>query len=286
MSQDDDTRFPIEVEVPLTLATAQNLYLGANHLIKKQRDFYDERIPGRRILSFGIRALGAGAVVASLGVLAVYEDAFRPAYFLSLFGGVALSIDQWFLFTKNYMRFSETKQALESHMQKLNFDWLMLKAGMAKGQLEPSQSSEVIQLLQAAVGQANALVAVETSGWRQDLESSIRGLTERLDTAQRDLAKGAEDHQKAIERRDEESRSGALNIELKTSGKSRSVIIEVSGEQEEVSRLPGYASFEELEPGFHTLRVKAVLSDDSSVKWSKLVKIQPGSLEETIVNLP
>ena len=280
------------------------LKCGENN-IEEHILYYRSRIPRRRILSNIIRTLVL--LLMAIGILLPIfgsgmdssADLFGfnrfqlslGGYYILVLAGLVFAIDQYFMISRSWMRFTVTMQALEDIKCDFNDEWN--NNFHDEAQMNQANFPKAIALKTKYTDKARQERQRETSEWVEDLTSAISKISARLAQAEKTMEAKMETLIKdKIKDQDAAAKAGvpgAIRVTIANPLQyvDGSMSLSLEGPADRKDTIPPGTSkhaFSKLPIGIYVIRFEATKTDASGkshpAKASDVVSLAGGQKED------
>lgn len=233
---------PLEIVTPLTAGALDKYYEHVRNGLTKDMDFLRRPIAWRRRWSNLIKfvALVALAVGILLPIIQPGEGDFlflkdRTGAEIALVavaaGGLLFLLDRLFNVSGSWTRLMLAELQVQKLLIRLQFEWAKRRPTITDSNVA-AEGVAMIDLLQAASVEANAVMEAQKRTWATELDTAAAALSARLETQQTTLAA-------LVQQQQAERKAGALNIRIDKPGDLEGPVkIRVNAVDKEGSQTP------------------------------------------------
>ena len=238
----------------------------------------------------GLTPIAAGIAAGIMGNGAVDTKMIiitQSGYLMLGLAAGLLAFDRYFGTSSGWIRYMTSLAAIERLRAEFLFDWTGL---LQKAPAAIDSEAKLVFLTRAQVFQkgVSEIVEKETAAWVAEFQSSIADLEKAVQTqrqaAETNAQAAVKQHEelRARMKKEEEdaaaaNQPGAVNIEVVgDTGSPVEIFLDGKKVQETAGRS---ATLTNLPKGQHAIEVRSV-KDGKPISASKIIKVEPGSLQE------
>lgn len=200
-----------------------------------------------------------------------------------------LALDRFAGSSSGWMRYIESTMRLETLIEDFRLDWLKLKAALGNAVPDGTSIAAFLDRLKSFTLAARAEVEKETQAWigefRTNLQQLEKETSQALDAAREQARKDAEAAAAAQRAAAEASRSGAIDVTLKTNGGfDGGIAIELDGEVRRQNITGLSCGIANVDPGLHEIAARG-LADGKPHHVSKVVAVEGNKVVSVTLEL-
>ena len=279
-----------------------SVYKEAQDFIQGHIDYYGGRIGCRRKASWIIRGLVllslAVGVLLPILAAALPDAASDPSkfelslwgYYAIVFGGLIFAVDQTFLISKSWMRFTVTMITLEDILKDFEAAWG--QAFYSAGQKTEDNFPNALSLQSEYKDKAQDQVVQETNQWVQDLTAAMTSMEQRIARHEKKLETKLEaliiERTAQIDAQAKSVLPGAIRVNFKQPNSyDGQITVSLEGPEARTAKVPAETekhAFGNLPPGVYSITIEAGLKQENGsvrgVSNSDVVTLAAGDKED------